>query len=87
MRLGEAESNAAQAGVTHTLRAFLFGEPARVQCRIDQWSIELPLVDVERADGDRPGRHAFDELSIDVILLVFGGHVRRAADQHELGSV
>ena len=62
-------------------------EPARVERGIDQRPRELALVDVERADGHRPRRHPFDELPVDVVLLVFGGHVRRAADEHELRSI
>ena len=62
-------------------------EPARIERRIDQRSRELTLVDVERADRDRARRHPLHELAIDVVLLVFGRHVRRSADEHELGSI
>ena len=59
----------------------------RVERGIDQRPIQLALVDVERADGHRSARHPFDQLAIDVILLVLGGHVGRTADQHELRAV
>ena len=83
-RLREAEPDAAQPGVT---AALVVGEPPGVERRVHQRPRELPLVDVERADRHRPRRHPLDELPVDVVLLVLGRHVRRAADEHELRSI
>ena len=47
MRLREPETDPAQTGMSNPLRAFLLWEPSRVERRIDQWTIKLPLVDVE----------------------------------------
>ena len=83
-RVRQAEPDAAQPGVS---RAARLGKPARVERGIHQRPRQLTLVDVERADRDRPGRHALGHLAVLVILLVLPCHVRRTADQQELRSI
>jgi hypothetical protein len=63
------------------------GEPAGVERRIHQRTCELAFIDVEGANGHRPGRHPLRHLPVLVILLVLSRHVRRAAGEQELGSV
>jgi hypothetical protein len=79
------EADAAQTPVTGG--AFLRREPASVERRIDERTRNLPLVHVERTDRDRPAPHPFDQLSVDLILLVLVHEVRRRTRDHELRSV
>jgi hypothetical protein len=77
-RLGQAKPDTAQPAVA---TARLIGKPSRIESGIHERPRELTLVDVERANRDWPRRHPLDELAIDVVLLVFGRHVRRTADR------
>ena len=63
--------------------------PARRQRLPGQARRQLVLVDVERADRDRPGRHPLEHAAIDLVLLVLArqGAGRRAAREQELRSV
>ena len=47
----------------------------------------MPLVEIERADGDAPRRHLLEHAAVGRVLRVLGRRVERPAGQQELRAV
>src|SRR5262245_40619531 len=82
--LREAEPDSPQPGMT---RALGVGEPARIERGVDERPRNLPFVDVERSNRDRPWRHVLDDVAIHLVLFVLARKVGRTADEQKLRSI